>query len=100
LIFGRCAPCRGFAPVYESVSEKHADIVFGKIDTESQRELAGHFGIRSIPTLMIFREKIVIFSQAGNLPESALEDIIGKTKALDMDAVRQEIENQKKNSQG
>jgi len=96
---GWCGPCRGFAPIYEHVSGKHSDIIFGKVDTESQQELARHFGIRSIPTLMIFREKIVIFSQAGSLPESVLEDIISKTKELDMDAVRQEIENQRKNSQ-
>ena len=80
-----CGPCKSFAPIYESVSEKHGDIVFGKINTEDEQELAASFQIRSIPTLMIFREQIVIFSQAGMLPESALEDIITKTRELDMD---------------
>ena len=89
-----CGPCKSFAPIYESVSERHADIVFGKINTEDEQELAASFQIRSIPTLMIFREQIVIFSQAGMLPESALEDIISKTKALDMDKVRADIEAQ------
>lgn len=89
-----CGPCKSFAPIYESVSEKHDDIVFGKINTEDEQELAASFQIRSIPTLMIFREQIVIFSQAGMLPESALEDIIAKTKELDMDKVRADIEAQ------
>ena len=89
-----CGPCKSFAPIYESISEKHDDVVFAKINTEDQQELAGSFQIRSIPTLMIFREKIVIFSQAGMLPESALEEIIGKVKALDMDMVRKDIEQQ------
>ena len=89
-----CGPCKSFAPIYESVSEKHGDIVFGKINTEDEQELAASFQIRSIPTLMIFREQIVIFSQAGMLPESALEDIITKTRELDMDKVRADIEAQ------
>ncbi|MDT8451587.1 MAG: thioredoxin [Gammaproteobacteria bacterium] len=89
-----CGPCKSFAPVYESVSEKHEDVVFAKINTEEQQELGASFQIRSIPTLMIFREKIVIFSQAGMLPESALEELIGKVKALDMDVVRKEVEKQ------
>ena len=89
-----CGPCKSFAPIYESVSEKHDDIVFGKINTEDEQELAASFQIRSIPTLMIFREQIVIFSQAGMLPESALEEIIAKTKELDMDKVRADIEAQ------
>lgn len=89
-----CGPCKSFAPIYESVSEKHEDIVFAKINTEDQQELGASFQIRSIPTLMIFREKIVIFSQAGMLPESALEELIGKVKALDMDVVRKEVEKQ------
>lgn len=89
-----CGPCKSFAPIYESVSEKHEDVVFAKINTEDQQELGASFQIRSIPTLMIFREKIVIFSQAGMLPESALEEIIGKVKALDMDMVRKEVEKQ------
>jgi len=89
-----CGPCKSFAPIYESVSEKHDDIVFGKINTEDEQELAASFQIRSIPTLMIFREQIVIFSQAGMLPESALEEIIAKTRELDMDKVRADIEAQ------
>ena len=89
-----CGPCKSFAPIYESISEKHDDIVFAKVDTEEQQELAASFQIRSIPTLMIFREKIAIFSQAGMLPESALEEIIGKTRELDMDMVRKDVEEQ------
>lgn len=89
-----CGPCKSFAPIYEAVSEKHEDIVFAKINTEEQQELGASFQIRSIPTLMIFREKIVIFSQAGMLPESALVELIGKVKALDMDVVRKEVEKQ------
>ena len=89
-----CGPCKSFAPIYEAISEKHEDVVFAKINTEDQQELGASFNIRSIPTLMIFREKIVIFSQAGALPESALEEIIGKVKELDMDMVRADIEKQ------
>ena len=89
-----CGPCKSFAPIYEKVSEKHDDIVFAKINTEDEQELAASFQIRSIPTLMIFRDQIVIFSQAGMLPEPALEEIIGKTRELDMDRVRAEIEAQ------
>jgi thioredoxin len=86
-----CGPCKSFAPIYESVSEKYDDVVFAKVNTEDEEELAASFQIRSIPTLMIFREQIAIFSQAGMLPESAFEEIIGKTKALDMDQVRKEV---------
>jgi thioredoxin 1 len=89
-----CGPCKSFAPIYEQVSEKHDDIVFAKINTEDEQELAASFQIRSIPTLMIFREQIVIFSQPGMLPESVLEEIIGKTRELDMDKVRADIEAQ------
>ncbi len=89
-----CAPCRNFAPVYESTSEKYPEIVFAKVNTEEERGLAGNFQIRSIPTLMIFREQIVIFSQPGSLPAAALEDIIEKVKALDMDMVRKEVAKQ------
>ena len=89
-----CGPCKSFGPIYEAESEKHDDVVFAKINTEDQQELGGSFNIRSIPTLMIFREKIVIFSQAGALPASALEEIITKTKELDMDEVRKDIEKQ------
>ena len=87
-----CGPCRMFGPVYEKVSADHPDIVFAKVDTEAQPELAGYFNIRSIPTLMIFRDKIGIFSQPGALPEPALRDLIDQVKALDMDEVRAEME--------
>jgi thioredoxin 1 len=91
-----CGPCRAFAPVYEKTSESHKDITFGKIDTEAQPELSGMFQIRSIPTLMIFRDGILLFEQAGALPGPALEELIGKVRALDMDEVRREIEARKK----
>ena len=71
-----CGPCRGFAPVYEKASETHADVVFAKVNTDEQQELAGAFGIRSIPTLMVFREKVILFQQAGALPGQALEQVI------------------------
>jgi thioredoxin 1 len=89
-----CGPCRGFAPTFERVSEKHPDIVFAKVNTEVEQEIAAHFQIRSIPTLMIFRDNIIIFSQPGALPEGALEQVIGKAKALDMDDVRKQIAEQ------
>jgi thioredoxin len=91
-----CGPCRAFAPVYEKASEAHKDVIFGKIDTEAQPELSGMFQIRSIPTLMIFRDGILLFEQAGALPAPVLEEIIGKVRALDMDEVRREIEARKK----
>jgi thioredoxin 1 len=87
-----CGPCKMFAPTYETVSEKYPNIVFAKVDTEDQRELAGYFQIRSIPTLMAFKEKIGVFSQPGALPEAALVDLIEQIEGLDMDAVRKEIE--------
>ena len=86
-----CGPCKMFAPTYEKVSERHDSVVFAKVDTEAEQELAAYFQIRSIPTLMIFREKIGIFSQPGALPEAALEDLIQQTKGLDMDEIRAEI---------
>jgi len=86
-----CGPCRMFGPVYERSSEKHPGAVFGKIDTEAQPELAAHFGISSIPTLMIVRDKVVLYSQPGALPEAALEDLITQAKAVDMDEVRAEV---------
>ena len=91
-----CGPCRAFAPVYEKASEKHEDITFGKIDTDAEQELSGAFEIRSIPTLMIFRDGILLFEQAGALPAPVLEELIGKVRALDMDEVRREIEKRKK----
>jgi thioredoxin 1 len=86
-----CGPCRSFAPIFEKVAQKHPDIVFGKVNTEEEQALAGHFQIRSIPTVMIVKEGIVVFNQAGMLPEDALEDIISQVKELDMDMVREEI---------
>jgi len=86
-----CGPCKGFAPVFDAASEKHGDIVFGKVNTDEEQELAASFGIRSIPTLMLFREKVILFSQAGALPGSALEQVITKGKELDMAAVHKEI---------
>ena len=86
-----CGPCRNFAPIYEAASENHADILFGKVNTEDQQDLAGYFQIRSIPTLMIFREKIVIFSQPGMLPANAFNDLVDRAKELDMEQVRKEI---------
>lgn len=89
-----CGPCRTFAPTYEKASEEHSDVVFGKVDTEAQQELAGAFGIRSIPTLMVFRDQILLFNEAGALPPPAFEDLIGQVKALDMDDVRRQIAEQ------
>lgn len=89
-----CGPCKSFAPIYKAVSEKHDDIMFAKVNTEDEQELAGSFQIRSIPTLMIIREQISVFSQAGMLPETALEEIITKVKDLDMDKVRKEVAEQ------
>jgi thioredoxin len=89
-----CGPCRSFAPAYEAASEKFPDVVFAKVNTEEQQALAAHFQIRSIPTLMIFREKIIIFAQPGALPAAALEQVIEKAKSLDMAEVRREIESQ------
>ena len=89
-----CGPCRQFAPVYESLAEQHEDIVFAKVNTEEERELAGHFQIRSIPTLMVFRERIIVFSQPGALPPAALTSVIEKVRELDMDIVRKEVEAQ------
>ena len=86
-----CGPCRGFAPIYDKASEAHQDVVFGKVNTDEEQELAGAFGIRSIPTLMVFREKVVLFQQPGALPASALEQVITQAKALDMAKVHQEI---------
>jgi thioredoxin 1 len=89
-----CPPCRMFAPVYEAASETHSDLVFGSVNTEEQQELAAEFGISSIPTLMVFRDNILIFQQAGALPEKSLTDLIGKVRALDMDKVRAAVSEQ------
>lgn len=89
-----CGPCKQFAPVFEAASELHTDIVFGKVNTEEQQELAAEFAIRSIPTLMIFRDQIGVFMQPGALPPQGVEDVLQKVKDLDMDHVRAEIEKQ------
>ncbi len=89
-----CGPCKSFAPTFEKASNEHPDIVFGKVDTEAEQELAGSFGIRSIPTLMIFRDNVVLFNQAGALPPAALAEVIGQVKDLDMEAVHKEIAEQ------
>ena len=86
-----CGPCRGFAPVFEKASEAHPDVVFAKINSDEQQELAGAFNIRSIPTLMVFREKVVLFQQAGALPGQALEQVLAQAKSLDMAKVHAEI---------
>jgi thioredoxin 1 len=86
-----CGPCRMFGPVFERVSEQHPDAVFGKVDTEAQEALAGSFGISSIPTLMIIRDNVIVYAQPGALPEAALQELITKARALDMDEVRASI---------
>ena len=86
-----CGPCRSFAPTYEKVSEEFPDVVFAKVNTEDEQEIAGQFGIRSIPTLMIFRDKIIIYSEAGALPESSFRELVTKAGELDMDDVRKQI---------
>jgi len=90
-----CGPCKSFAPIFEAAAGADPDTTFVKINTEEQQELAGHFQIRSIPTLMVFREQVLIFSQPGVLPESALANLVEEVKALDMDAVRKDIAAQK-----
>ena len=87
-----CGPCRMFAPIYEQASETHADITFGSVDTEDQRDLAGALQISSLPTLMAFRDGILVFRQAGALPEPALAELVEAVRGLDMDAVRREVE--------
>ncbi len=93
-----CGPCKSFGPIYEKVSEEIEDVVFAKVNTEDQQELATHFQIRSIPTLMIFREQIVIFSQPGMVPAEGLKDLVAKARELDMDDVRKQIEEQESKS--
>jgi thioredoxin len=91
-----CGPCRGFAPVFEAASEQHQDIVFAKVNTEQEQELAAHFAIRSIPTLMLFREKVILFSQAGALPAAGLESVITQAQAVDMKQVHEDIAKQER----
>ena len=87
-----CGPCRGFAPVFEKVSEQHPDVVFAKVNTDDEQEIASHFQIRSIPTLMVFREQIIVFSQPGALTQGAFEQVVAKAKGLDMVEVRKQID--------
>lgn len=86
-----CGPCRGFAPVFDAASEKHPDVTFAKVNTEEEQQLAGSIGIRSIPTLMVFRDQVLLYREAGALPAGNLEELLTKVKALDMDEVRAQI---------
>jgi thioredoxin 1 len=88
---GWCGPCRAFAPVFDTASEQHADITFGKVDTEAQQQLASAAQIRSIPTLMAFRDGVLVFSQSGALPAAGLEQLIGAVRDLDMDDVHRQV---------
>ncbi len=94
-----CGPCQMFAPTYEQVSAEHDDIVFGKVDTEAEQSLAAEFGIRSIPTLMAFRDGVIVFAQPGALPQPALEQLVGAVRDLDMDEVRRSIAESESGSQ-
>jgi thioredoxin 1 len=94
-----CGPCLRFAPTFEAASETHNDIAFAKVDTEAEQELAGMFGVRSIPTLAVFREGELLYKEAGALPESALEELIQQIRALDMEEVRRQIEDAEKNKE-
>jgi thioredoxin 1 len=97
-----CGPCRQFAPIFERVSEKNPDVVFGKVDTEANPDLAGTFSVSAIPTLMVIRDRVVLYAQPGALPESALEDLLQQARELDMDKVRREagIEQGQQQNQG
>ncbi len=86
-----CAPCRAFAPTFEQASERHADVVFAKVNTEEEQEVAGAFNIRSIPTLMVFRQNVILYAEAGSLPAQTLEQVITQAKGVDMPAVHREI---------
>jgi thioredoxin 1 len=94
-----CGPCKSFAPVFEAAAEKHPDVVFAKVNSDDEQALSGHFGIRSIPTIMLFREEIVVFMQSGALPASGLESVLAQAKALDMDQVRRDIAERDQQSQ-
>ena len=89
-----CGPCQSFGPVYEEISEKYDDIVFAKVNTQEQQEIAAQFNIRSIPTLMVFREQVILYSEAGALPGSAFEELIGQAKAVDMAEVHKSVADQ------
>ena len=93
-----CGPCKSFAPIYDEVASKNEGVVFAKVNTEDEQELAAHFQIRSIPTLMIFREQIVLYAEAGMLPGAALQEIVDKVKSLDMEQVKQDIEAEQQNA--
>ena len=93
-----CGPCKAFAPTYEEVSNSHDDVMFAKVNTEVEQELGAHFNIRSIPTLMVIRDNIVIFSQAGALPKSGLEDLLTQVKEVDMDEVRAAVAKEQANA--
>ena len=95
-----CGPCRQFAPVFESISESHPDAVFAKVNTEEEQQLAAQFQIRSIPTLMVFREQVIVFSQPGALPPASLQTVIEKVAALDMAEVHRQVAEQTKNQEG
>ena len=89
-----CGPCRGFAPVFEKVAEANPDVVFAKVNTDDEQEIAAHFQIRSIPTLMVFKEQVIVFSQPGALPQGAFEEVVQKTKSLDMEMVGKQLAEQ------
>ncbi|HYC37490.1 MAG TPA: thioredoxin [Usitatibacter sp.] len=95
-----CGPCRGFAPVFEKVAEQHPDVVFAKVNTDEEQEIAAHFQIRSIPTLMVFRDQIIVFSQPGALPQGAFEQVVAKAKELDMEEVRKQMAAEEAGQQG
>ena len=89
-----CGPCKGFAPIFDRVAEANPDVVFAKVNTDDEQEIAAHFQIRSIPTLMVFRDQIIVFSQPGALPQNALEQVVSRAKDLDMNEVRAELQKQ------
>ena len=93
-----CGPCRAFAPTYSAAAEDNPDGVFAKVDTEDQQQLAGSFGIRSIPTLMVFRDQVLLYSQPGALPRAALDDLVGQVRELDMEDVRRQIAEQEQHA--
>ena len=95
-----CGPCRQFGPIFEEASTRHPDITFGKVDTEAQRELAAQANITSIPTLMVFREGVLLYNRPGALPGAALEELVATVRALDMEAIRAEIASNAQNSEG
>ncbi len=94
-----CGPCRSFAPIFEKISEQYDNVVFAKVNTEDEQEIAMHFQIRSIPTLMMFRDKIIIFSQPGALPEGAFKELVDRAEDLDMDDVRTQIAEEQRSQQ-